>query len=237
MGNKQSQLQRHLDTSNLTGVFQLQNAKLIEIPPEIFGIGNLRTLDLAHNRIKELSHDVVKLKNLRSLQLSDNLLEHLPESLGELPRLETLSLASNRLLRLPTSLSKLATLKTIDLSDNQLTAFPVQLTTLRHLDFIDLSRNRLTSLPAALGELNACELNLNFNQISKIDPAVARAPRLKVLRLDENCLQVLELESIISSSAVSTLSVEGNLFKAKELSESPGYDKYMERYTASKKKM
>ena len=38
-------------------------------------------------------------------------------------------------------------------------------------------------------------------------------------------------------STVSTLNVNGNLFSEKQLADSPGFDKYMERYTAVRRKM
>lgn len=58
-----------------------------------------------------------------------------------------------------------------------------------------------------------------------------------MLRLEENCLELSMLpQSILSDSQISLLAVEGNLFEIKKLRELEGYDKYMERFTATKKK-
>lgn len=63
-------------------------------------------------------------------------------------------------------------------------------------------------------------------QISSLSPVVSRAPRLKVLRLEENCLELSSIPpSILTDSQVSLLSVEGNLFEVKMLRDLEGYDK------------
>lgn len=93
-------------------------------------------------------------------------------------------------------------------------------------------------------------------------PEVSHCPRLKVLRLEENCLELSSIpSSILTHSMVALLSVEGNLFEVKMLRNLEGYDQvkygsspmilapsavssdslsvtlqYMERFTATKKK-
>lgn len=63
-------------------------------------------------------------------------------------------------------------------------------------------------------------------QISVLSAEVSRCPRLKVLRLEENCLELSSIpESILSESQVSLFSVEGNLFEVKKLRELEGYEK------------
>lgn len=55
---------------------------------------------------------------------------------------------------------------------------------------------------------------------------ISHCPRLKVLRLEENCLELSMLpQSILSDSQISLLAVEGNLFEIKKLRELEGYDK------------
>lgn len=55
---------------------------------------------------------------------------------------------------------------------------------------------------------------------------ISHCPRLKVLRLEENCLELSMLpQSILSDSQISLLAVEGNLFEIKKLRELDGYDK------------
>lgn len=161
----------------------------------------------------------------------------LPEEICNLKKLETLSLNNNHLRELPSTFGQLSALKTLSLSGNQLGALPPQLCSLRHLDVVDLSKNKIRSIPDIVGELQAIELNLNQNQISQISVKISCCPRLKVLRLEENCLELSMLpQSILSDSQICLLAVEGNLFEIKKLRELEGYDKYMERFTATKKK-
>ncbi len=135
--------------------------------------------------------------------------------------------------------SNLQSLKEVDLSDNRLTAFPASLLSLAKLDHINLSRNKISEpLPADMSGLMATELNLNQNQISSLPSSLARCKRLKTLRLEENCLPLEAIPTdLLRDGAVSNLLVAGNLFDEKKLSEVDGYDKYLQRYTAVRRKL
>lgn len=62
-------------------------------------------------------------------------------------------------------------------------------------------------------------------QISLLSAEVSMCPRLKVLRLEENCLELSSIPlSILKDSQVSLFSVEGNLFEVKKLRNLEGYD-------------
>ncbi|XP_024053229.1 leucine-rich repeat-containing protein 57 [Terrapene carolina triunguis] len=236
MGN--SALKAHLETAQKTGVFQLTGKGLSEFPEDLQKLAsNLRTIDLSNNKIEILPPLMGKFSVLKSLALNNNKLTALPEELCKLKKLETLHLNGNHLTRLPATFGQLLALKTLSLSGNQLRTVPTQLCSLRHLDVVDLSRNQIQSVPDTVGDLQAIELNLNQNQISQISVRISHCPRLKVLRLEENCLDLSMLpQSILSDSQISLLAVEGNLFEIKKLRELEGYDKYMERFTATKKK-
>nr|XP_020025822.1 leucine-rich repeat-containing protein 57 isoform X2 [Castor canadensis] len=237
MGN--SALRAHVETAQKTGVFQLKDRGLTEFPSELQKLtSNLRTIDLSNNKIESLPPlQIGKFTLLKSLSLNNNKLTVLPAELCNLKKLETLSLNNNHLRELPSTFGQLSALKTLSLSGNQLGALPPQLCSLRHLDVVDLSKNQIRSIPDTVGELQAIELNLNQNQISQISVKISCCPRLKVLRLEENCLELSMLpQSILSDSQICLLAVEGNLFEIKKLRELEGYDKYMERFTATKKK-
>lgn len=175
---------------------------------------------------------------------------NLPSEIGKLKKLETLSLNGNRIQQLPPTVGQLKALRTLSLAGNQITEFPYGLGTLRQLDLLDLSRNQIRNVPAEVAELQAIEINLNQNQvpqiqvllvvggpepgltalvlvqISVLSAEVSRCPRLKVLRLEENCLDLPSIpESILAQSQVSLFSVEGNLFEVKNLRDLDGYDK------------
>lgn len=236
MGN--SALKSHLETSQKTGVFQLTAKGLQEFPEELQRLtANLRTVDLSGNKIEVLPAAIGTFLQLKSLTLNSNRLTTVPAEISKLKKLETLSLNGNRIQQLPPSLGQLKALRTLSLSGNHIAEFPSGLGTLRQLDLLDLSHNKIQSIPADVFELQAIEINLNQNQISLLPPEISRCPRLKVLRLEENCLELSSIPtSVLKDSQVSLFSVEGNLFEVKTLRDLDGYDQYMERYTATKKK-
>lgn len=236
MGN--SALKSHLETSQKTGVFQLTGKGLQEFPEELQRLtANLRTVDLSGNKIEVLPASIGNFLQMKSLTLNSNRLTGLPSEIGKLKKLETLSLTGNRIQQLPSTVGQLKALRTLNLAGNQISEFPSGLGTLRQLDLLDLSRNQIQSVPAEVSELQAIEINLNQNQISVLSAEVSQCPRLKVLRLEENCLELSSIPpSILTQSQVSLFSVEGNLFEVKRLRDLEGYDKYMERFTATKKK-
>ncbi|XP_073494902.1 leucine-rich repeat-containing protein 57 [Phyllobates terribilis] len=236
MGN--SALKAHLETAQKTGVFQLTDKALVEFPEELQRLSiNLRTINLSSNKIEVLPPWIGKFGVLKSLSLNHNRLTVLPDELCKLKKLETLHLATNHITRLPADFGQLFSLKTLNLSGNQLRAIPSQLCSLRHLDVVDLSKNKIQAIPDEVSGVQAIEINLNQNQISQISVQVSQCPRLKVLRLEENCLELSMLpQSILSNSQISLLAVDGNLFEIKNLRDLDGYDKYMERFTATRKK-
>jgi len=153
-------------------------------------------------------------------------------------KLETLNLNSNQIASIPISISNLTHLKLVNLSDNRLSSFPLEFCDLKHLDVLNLSKNKITEAPKGIGKLQVVELNLNQNQVRLLSDDLALCPRLKTLRLEENCIALQTVTpTILKESSISLLSVDGNLFDTKDLMHAEGYTEYMERYTATKKKM
>lgn len=239
MGNKQGSLANHLETASKTGALAFPNKNLDEFPEALSKVSsNLRNLDLSANKISSVPSCIGNFKSLKTLNLGHNRLSRLPEELGQLIKLETLVLCGNRLTQLPAGLNKLKALKELDLSKNRLTEFPLSLTQLRQLNLVDMSGNKLTCIPGDITLLQVTELNLNQNQISQISSELANCPRLKTLRLEENCLTVEAVPTkLLTDSKVSTLCVNGNLFSEKQLADAEGYPKYLERYTAVRRKL
>lgn len=236
MGNS---ISPHLESAQKTGVCSLCGKGLSEVPPQLLRLGtSLRTLDLSNNKIKVLPPAAGGFTSLKSLTLTSNQLASLPSELSQLKKLEVLVLDKNNLKILPAGLfTSLTHLKTLSLSSNQLTGFPEGLGALRHLDAIDLSDNKIRTLPDSVGDLQVVELNVNRNQITSLSTSLARCPRLKVLRIEENCLALEAVTpQLLKESQISLLAMEGNLFDVKKLREVDGYDQYMERFTATKKK-
>uniref|UniRef100_A0A1B6EB31 Disease resistance R13L4/SHOC-2-like LRR domain-containing protein n=2 Tax=Clastoptera arizonana TaxID=38151 RepID=A0A1B6EB31_9HEMI len=237
MGN--SALKRHFETAEKTGVLNISGAKLKEFPPRLLSLQSvLRTLDLSDNRFNSIPAEIGLFLQLKFLSLNKNKLDHLPTEICQLIKLEVLNVSSNKLVSLPDSLSKLTNLKEVNFSENELSSFPTMLCKLKHLDVIDLSKNKITNIPSEIATLHVTELNLNQNQISSISPEIAKCPKLKTLRMEENCLQLSSIPiSLLRESKVTMINVEGNLFEMKQFTDLDGYDKYMERYTEVKKKL
>lgn len=146
--------------------------------------------------------------------------------LSQTKRLEILVLDHNKIKMFPAGLFQNFTqLKTLSLASNQLTTFPESLGTLRHLDAVNLSDNKIRSLPESVGDLQVVELNLNRNQLASLPVSLSKCARLKVLRVEENCLPLEAISvELLKESQISLLSCEGNLFDSKQLRETDGYD-------------
>ncbi|XP_065365170.1 leucine-rich repeat-containing protein 57 [Calliphora vicina] len=237
MGNKQ--IKQHLETAQKTGILKISLQRLQELPPQLKNYPNvLKTLDLSQNRFEQIPEEISKFTLIKHFNMNGNRITEVSDALGELIKLEVLILNDNMITRIPRSLGNCKNLKTVNLSHNQITEFPVMLCGLKHLDVLDLSRNKITTIPNEVGTLYVTELNLNQNQISSLSEEIAACPKLKTLRLEENCLQANAFTPrILKESKISNLSVDGNLFQSKQFTDLDGYDVYMERYTAVKKKM
>lgn len=237
MGN--TTIKQHYETARKTGILNISNRKMMEIPANMKLLASLlRTLDMSHNLFKVMPEEIGIYTTLKQLNLSHNKLTTLPEALGALVKLEIFDASVNQINTLPDSLSKLTHLRRINLSDNQITELPLMLCELKRLDVLDLSKNKLTCVPDGVAGLQMTELNLNQNQITIISEKMADCPRLKTLRLEENCLQLSAIPMrLLKESNISMLALEGNLFEHKQFADAEGYDVYMERYTAVKKKM
>lgn len=237
MGNKV--VKQHFDTAQKTGVLKISQQRLTEFPPHMRNFPNvLRTLDLSENRFVHLPDDIGRFDLLKHLNVNDNRLTELPTVLGNLIKLETLNAINNLIVTIPRQLENLKNLKQVHLANNQINEFPTMLCGLKHLDILDLSRNKITSIPSEVRTLQVTELNVNQNQIAKLAVEIAECPKLKTLRLEENCLPLTEIHpTILKESKVSNLFIDGNLFPPKRFNDLDGYDEYMERYTAVRKKM
>ncbi|CAG0880307.1 unnamed protein product [Cyprideis torosa] len=237
MGNTSSgKIKDHVSTAGKTGALNLADRKLNSFPSDVLSVaGTIRSLDLSSNKLKSLP-SFEKFQELKQLNLDRNRLESLG-SLLPLPKLESVSVSENQITACPSFTSSL-NLKEIHLPFNQIQTFP-SLSHLPKLAVLNLKGNRIESIPdGVIGGLQAEEINLDNNKLCSISSEIATCPRLKTLRLQENVLSLSAIpRALLEESSVSLLTLEGNLFNSKDLEESPGYAKYMDRYTATKKKM
>ncbi|CAM1320298.1 LRRC57 (predicted) [Pycnogonum litorale] len=237
MGNT---LKPHIENAEKTGAFQYCNKSLAEFPSDLQKLSkHLRTLDLSSNKISSIPRYISSFTSLKCLTLNNNRIAVVPEELGSLKKLETLSLNSNSITSLPKSFDSLKNIRNLSLSRNRLSSFPVVVCKLRHLEVLDLSGNKISEIPEEASGVQASEINLNENQVSLLSgQALCSCSRLKILRLEENCLELAAITpEILKNSTISLLALDGNLFEIKKLRDVDGYEEYMERFTAAKKKM
>lgn len=69
---------------------------LCEIPPSIYPLGNLITLDVSFNRIESLT-GIGELVSLTDLNADDNIIPEINSELAKLPKLRRVSLKRNRI--------------------------------------------------------------------------------------------------------------------------------------------
>ncbi|GFS73451.1 leucine-rich repeat-containing protein 57 [Nephila pilipes] len=236
MGNA---IKPHIKNAEKTGVLQVANTGLHEFPREMFQLVNvLRTLDLSNNKICNIPPTIGNFTNLKNLTASQIKITSLPEEIGTLKKLENINFSLNDLTCLPASFSLLINLRTINLSNNKFVDLPAVFSDMKRLEMLDMSHNKLVEIPEHVKHVSAIEINFNQNQISVLSEGIAECNRLKVLRLEENCLQLSAVpEKLLTDSQISLLTIDGNLFESKDLHAREGWEKYMERFTATKKKL
>lgn len=90
---------------------------------------------------------------------------------------------------------------------------------------MNLSNNNINVIPNGIDVISAVEINLNSNQIAVIPESVAKCSRLKVLRLDENCIELMGVPpAVLRDSKISLLCLEGNPVMMRELQQIPEYE-------------
>eukprot|EP00039_Didymoeca_costata_P000052 m.43958 g.43958 ORF g.43958 m.43958 type:complete len:251 (-) comp10026_c0_seq1:1148-1900(-) len=237
--NSKATTKERYEHASKTGVLALQDLKLKEVPPAVHPLSaRLRVLSAQNNMLQELPSWLGTFSALKTLTLDSNFLDSLPAEFANLAKLETLSLAKNRFTGVPSCLSGMKGLKKLDFADNKLTAITPGICSLPKLDVLILSGNSIKSLPDNCGELHVSELNLNGNQIPTVPDTLSDAPKLRVLRLDENCVDRAGLPSkFLKESPVALITFDGNPLTNRQFQDLDGYDEYIARFTATKKKM
>ncbi|XP_065367478.1 protein flightless-1 [Calliphora vicina] len=166
------------------------------VPPELFRLDELTTLDLSHNKLKEVPEGLEKAKSLLVLNLSHNNIEAIPTALFiHLTDLLFLDLSHNKLETLPPQTRRLANLQTLILADNPLELFQLrQLPSLQNLEVLNMRNTQRTLLnfPTTLDSLsNLAELDLSQNNLPKVPDCVYNLPNLKRLNLSDNAITEL----------------------------------------------
>lgn len=179
----------------------LKNNGLVgKIPPAIYQLPRIKTLNLSSNKLNGL----------------------LPIQLGQLSQLSLLELNNNELSgAIPPILGELSELKRLSLNNNNLNGtIPRSLGQLSQLTSLSLSNNNLTgNIPTELGALSALKgLWISSNWLRGSVPSeLAQLSQLTVLSLGQNLLdgslpsEFLQLTNLSSFSSISTCTTVDDL--------------------------
>ena len=267
MGNTQpknrtgrKETKEKLEKAQKLGILSLSEHGLESLPPQVFEITTLRTLDLSNNKLISLGR-LNQLKELKSLNLDGNKL--LTGSLGPisaLTKLQTLSVKRNKLgtsvqsefgnvpaAPLP---SMPASLKQLYLAENPLGAVPDSLLTgtLVKLELLDLSQAGIRELPLEIVLLTALqELRLDDNQIDFLHPNMGQLKKLKVLSLRNNAFHVANTKfsernpqplpkALFVDTPLIDLNLHGNQMTNTQLNEFEGFQEFLQRRQKVKSK-
>ncbi|KAK9989974.1 hypothetical protein SO802_024959 [Lithocarpus litseifolius] len=171
----------------------LSSNQLYSLPELIGSLVSLRKLNVETNNIEEIPHSIGRCTSLRELRADYNRLKALPEAVGKINTLEVLSVRYNNIKQLPTTMSSLSDLRELDVSFNELESVPESLCFATKLLKMNIGNNfaDLRSLPRSIGNLEMLEeLDISNNQIRFLPDSFRMLTQLRVLRVEENPLEV-----------------------------------------------
>ncbi|RDY06543.1 Plant intracellular Ras-group-related LRR protein 4, partial [Mucuna pruriens] len=171
----------------------LSSNQLSALPDSIGSLVSLKVLNVETNDIDELPHSIGNCSSLRELRVDYNRLRALPEALGKIQSLEILSVRYNNIKQLPTTMSSLTNLKELNVSFNELEFVPESLCFATSLVKMNIGNNfaDMRSLPRSIGNLTMLEeLDISNNQIRVLPDSFMMLTRLRILRAEENPLEV-----------------------------------------------
>jgi internalin A len=192
----------------------LSRLDLLQVPPEVWQLTNLRELHLFRNQLAAIPAKLQQLAHLQTLNLSRNRLEAIPAELGRLANLQRLYLSGNQLVALPAELGRLSSLEQLYLQENQLVALPAELGRLSSLQELYLHENQLTTIPDEMGQLsNLHTLYLHENQLAAIPSDIGKLANLRTLYVHDNQLEAIPAE-LGQLANLQTLSLHSNQLAA-----------------------
>lgn len=211
---------------------KLDNLGLTVIPPQIFLLKHLETLDLSYNKITRIPNNIRSLKNLKDLKLIHNEIRKIPAEVCLLKKLAKFEIVGNKISGLPEGFRNLKNLVWLNLNYNplrvipnvvfeiqqlgvlgiaacELTSISPRISNLRKLFLLDASRNFITTLPSAICSMTELiALYLYDNKLRNL-PSGFEDANLRNLLLHENDLQDLP-DCLSKITTLQELTLHGN---------------------------
>jgi len=160
------------------------------LPPNIFDLPLLKSLDASQNKIKFLTDEIGKLEILENLSLNANALRTIPTNLRKLSELRTLSLQGNQIKKLSTGITKCEQLTELHLDENQLTVLPKGIGNLGKLELLSAPNNRLRRLPRELSNCRMLrKLQLAGNRLKQLPDSLSNLNWLIEVDVSNNKLR------------------------------------------------
>ena len=163
------------------------------LPEEISQCVDLRTLNLANNKLVNFPEQIFEFRELRTLDLSMNPMTSISPNVGNLTKLKRLFINNNQLESLPLSLTT-TQLKELSCSgSNQLRKLPEVVSELTHLEILNFSySDALADLSAMKPMLKLRALNIsNCKKINCLPDAIGKCKHLEELIIGETSIQQL----------------------------------------------
>ncbi|KAM0869967.1 hypothetical protein ACQ4PT_040328 [Festuca glaucescens] len=167
--------------------------RIVSLPDSIGSLTRLKKLMVETNDLDELPYTIGQCVSLVELNAGYNHLKALPEAVGKLESLEILAVRYNNIRSLPTTMATLSKLKELDASFNELESIPENFCFATSLVKLNVGNNfaDMQSLPRSIGNFELLEeLDISNNQIKVLPDSFRTLKRLRVLRAEENPLQV-----------------------------------------------
>ncbi|EIW72154.1 hypothetical protein TREMEDRAFT_26067, partial [Tremella mesenterica DSM 1558] len=217
----------------------ISNNKFDTFPRVVCEMSNLVDLDISFNEIADLPSEMSNLKSLERLMAFGNEISTFPQSFSTLANLRILDVRRNKLVDLTSvyALPNLETLQadygnlvTLDLQigarvrqfsvpHNSITRFtlaplPGVAARTYSLTHLNLSHGKISTLAdeALSGLVNLIDLNLNFNQFTRLPPTMDRLTSLQIFSCTDNLLESIP-QGFVKMQSLHTINLHNNNIK------------------------
>jgi Leucine-rich repeat (LRR) protein len=198
-------------------VLFLQHNSILEIPPEICQLSNLRCVNLSHNQISQIPYELMLLNSLVGLDMSSNKISAIPEKLySRMSQLMLLSLNNNTITTISDNIQLMTSLTQLDLGGNQLRTIPPTISNLTLLTQLDLRDNNINLVPTEIEKLiNLKKFYLQRNRLKTLPKkehlcSFHTLTKLEVLDISHNKLQERDLRGLDHLTNLDALLIASN---------------------------